>query len=424
MKRNLVPLLGIAFVVALAASGIFYGVFVSQLKRASEKAVVQQVVVAGKSLENGTVLKAADLKVAPWAGALPPGSLRDTSEAVGKTLYSAVQENEPVTLARLSSETGWRGVGLRKGMRAISVHVSDSGGLLPLLRSGNHVDLQAVQNRNTPLASLRTILQNVEVLGVQPLPEGPVNQAASFVVTLVMSPENADRVALADSGASLRLLLRNPADDEQGQRSGILLSTLFHSPEAVPQSAQSAIKPIIEESVDLVIKVDAASTKALEEMRAALPALAPGGALEVSAVPSGSTGERLLTSLERNADLLTSARLRASNLRPAYLRAGKQWQSAPGGLCGLSIRFEPRIGPKPRIRLRMEPSLTLPSSQWSTSTRKVVTDLDLSDGQSAIVSGLADAQVMPALASQLFGKPSMPGNNLIVVVTTRHSHPE
>ena len=191
MKKNLVPLLGIAFVVALAASGIFYGVFVSQLRTASQGAVKQRIVVAVRPLDRGTVLKQADLRLSPWAGATPPGAFRQIDDATGKTIYSSLEENEPVTEARTAADKANGGLGIAKGMRALSIHVVDSSGLIPFLHAGHHVDVQVIKGRNTPEANLRTILQNVEVLSVQPA-DNP-NQNVNATVTLLATPQDSDR---------------------------------------------------------------------------------------------------------------------------------------------------------------------------------------------------------------------------------------
>ena len=72
MKKNLVPLLGIAFVVAIISTGIFYGLFVGRLKSATI-APGQTIVVAAASLDRGAVVKPGDVKLAAW-GAPEPGS--------------------------------------------------------------------------------------------------------------------------------------------------------------------------------------------------------------------------------------------------------------------------------------------------------------------------------------------------------------
>src|SRR2546425_13057064 len=106
MKKNLVPLLGIAFVVAIISTGIFYGLFVGNLRSASFP--TQSIVVAARNLDRGATLQADDVKLAAWgAPEAPKGALTALSQANGLTLTSAVQENEPVLQSRLvSRESG------------------------------------------------------------------------------------------------------------------------------------------------------------------------------------------------------------------------------------------------------------------------------------------------------------------------------
>ena len=433
MKRNVLPLLGIAFVVALAASGIFYGVFVSQLKRASQVDKPSQLAVAARSLDRGTVLKPSDLKLSPWAGAAPPGSFAKLEQAAGKTVYVSIQENEPITESRLAPEKANGGIGIAKGMRAVSLRVIDSSGLIPFLRAGHHVDVQAVQNRNNPDAVLSTILQNVEVLSVQALPEGNYSQMSPSVVTIMTSPENADRVALADSGSSIRLLLRNPLDNDEVTRPGVLLASIFQpSGKGIPRLMRASWgRPQIQvplpenspgnDGVDLEVRVAGASAQAMEDFESTLSAEEPRGAIRVTALPEGAPGDRIWTSLQQHIELLSSSRVRAFNLRAASLRTGKQWKSAQGGLCGLSIRFESRLGPNRILHLRIQPEVTVPSGSKGIRTRRIIADLDLADGQSAIVTGLGEPGESPNLVDSLFASDARPTSHsdLILIVTPR-----
>src|SRR5438552_2469126 len=109
MRKNIAPLLAIAFVVAIISTGLFYGMFASKLASASTDRVIPK---------------------------------RDAVESAGV----------PV------------------GMRALTIHVSESSGVLALLKPGTRIDIQAVSDRNRP-AVLRTILQNIEVLSSSVQPE-------------------------------------------------------------------------------------------------------------------------------------------------------------------------------------------------------------------------------------------------------------
>lgn len=207
MKRNLVPLLGIAFVVAIISTGIFYGLFAGRLKSGTA-AADHSIVVAARSLDRGAALQAADLKLVPWGGAeLPKGAFSAVGPLAGLTLIASLQENEPVLASRVASKSGaGAGLGIASGMRAISIHATDSSGIIGFLRPGYKVDVQVVTNQS----ELRTILQNIEVYSVTPAGDG---KSATPVVTVLVSPEGADMAGLGDSTARLRLALRNPLDD-------------------------------------------------------------------------------------------------------------------------------------------------------------------------------------------------------------------
>lgn len=363
MKRNLLPLLGIAFIVALAASGIFYGILAGHLRKLSQGDPKQQVVVAARTVERGTVLKPADLKLVGWSGRAPVGSFSTLSTVAGQTAYASILENEPVTEARISAEKATGGVAIGKGMRALSVRVLDSAGLLPFLHAGNRVDVQVVRNRNNPDASLRTILQDVEVLSIQ-TGEGMVPGVA--IVSLLTTPENADRVALADSAANIRLLLRSPLDDEIGTRPNTLLTSLFQ--DAAPASST-------EPSLELQVWVAGVRPDSLK-----------GGSLNrpkaESAIQVSALSDQDATALE-SSDMktLSRSRLVARNERVASLRDSVE---------GLSIRFQPHIVAH-KVRLKVQPELTVSEGNAAYRSRWSESEVDLRDGQSFLIAGLNGA---------------------------------
>ena len=374
MKKSLAPLLGIAFVVALAASGILYGVFANQLKQASERPAAPLLAVAARHLDRGTVLRDTDLKMSPWPGAAPPGAYRDVKRVVGKTLYAPMLENEPISEAQLSTAKASSGVGIAKGMRALSVRVVDSAGLMPL-RPGDRVDVQAIQNRGSSQAALRTILQNVEVLSVQALPEGIPTAQASSVVTILVSPENQDRVALADSGANVRLVLRNPEDSDEVRRPNLMLASLFTEKEplaAVP-------------GMELLVQVARASQRGVQEMPAVTGTSTPLSAPTFAPVSRRPDVEPFLSR------------------RIAVSEHGSTRLAVTGGF---SILLKSWCGPQKTVRLQLQPELTLLEGS-ATSTRSVTAGLTLANGQSAMMTGL----------NKTLGDAVDP--NLVVIVTAR-----
>lgn len=249
MKRNMVPLLGIAFVVAIISTGIFYGLFAGKL-RSSSDLPEHAIVVAARALDRGTVLQASDLKVSEATGVLT-GSFSKREEAIGAMLLAPLKAGEPLLAERVASRSPVGGSAngmVPPGMRAISIHVSGSDGLLNLLRPGSHVDLQAVSDRDNRVA-LRNVLQNVEVVAVNP-PDANSNRALGAVVTVLTHAKDADIVALADAGGKIRVALRNPFDQGTIPSHALGLTTVFanqsslHAPPVPPASGASGSKAV------------------------------------------------------------------------------------------------------------------------------------------------------------------------------------
>jgi Flp pilus assembly protein CpaB len=192
--------------------------FATKLREASNNAARQSIVVAARNLERGAVLAKGDVKLAAWSGAETlKGSYIAVDQVTGKTMSSPVQENEAILQMRLASLDGSTGLGIASGMRAISVHASDSNGVLNLLYPGHKVDVQVVSEPHGGQPRLMTLLQNVEVLTIDPAePNG--RPAVTRGVTLLVAPAAADRLALADSAAHIRLLLRNLLDEGEDTR--------------------------------------------------------------------------------------------------------------------------------------------------------------------------------------------------------------
>ena len=103
-------------------------------------------------------------------------------------------------------------------------HVSDSNGVLAMLGPGQKVDVQVLLTRKIANAQpeLRTILEGVQVLTVSPQPEASSQGGNLPAVTLLTNPADADVLALADSGARVRLSLRNPLDNATRPRAAIV----------------------------------------------------------------------------------------------------------------------------------------------------------------------------------------------------------
>ena len=227
-KDNLGKLLGVALVVAIISTGLFYMLFAMKANSETSGATL---VVAAKSLKPGTILAAADLKTIPWPNQkIPKGGYQNAQEVIGSTVFDPIGDEEPVFATRLASGKSAAGSGVPEGMRAVSVHVTDSTGVMALLRGGQKVDVQVVVGRGTGQqveTEVRTVLENLTVLSVNPQPEQGSQGQTLPVVTLLTKPAEAEILALADSGARVRLALRNPLDNTARSRSALTLGAVM-----------------------------------------------------------------------------------------------------------------------------------------------------------------------------------------------------
>ena len=94
-QNNLVKLIGIALVVAIIATGVFYGLFVTKLSSSTGSG--KMVVVAAKPISAGTVLAEKDVQSIPWAvEGTPAGAFEAASQVAGRTVVQPLAQGEPV----------------------------------------------------------------------------------------------------------------------------------------------------------------------------------------------------------------------------------------------------------------------------------------------------------------------------------------
>ena len=158
----------------------------------------------------GTVLVDADVKTIEWTGnALPTGFATSKADVVGRGVISPLQENEPILDGKLAPRA--RAAGFRssstQGKRALTMRVNDVFGVAGFVTPNTRVDvLLTIDNKSTPTGAGHPHHHaGREALAAgQSDPAGQGRQAAPVgVVTLLVTPEQAETLALASSrGAS------------------------------------------------------------------------------------------------------------------------------------------------------------------------------------------------------------------------------
>jgi pilus assembly protein CpaB len=239
MDRRNRHILVMAIAIGTAATASF-GVYraVARTPAREVEAPRKFVVVATKSLPMGVRLSAADVRLAPWPADIPvAGTFSDLDTVVNRALLASVVENEPLVQAKLASPEAGAGLSpvIPPGMRAMAVKVNEVIGVAGFLDPGTRVDL-VVTIRNREESRSRTVVSNLQVLGAgtrsqqENARDDNTAPPAAAVVTLLVSPEDAERIALAQAEGQIVLVLRNPLDSQPTQTVGVRTASLFAAP--------------------------------------------------------------------------------------------------------------------------------------------------------------------------------------------------
>ncbi len=177
-----------------------------------------QIVAAAKSLSAGIELSAGDLRLIDWPASMPlQGSFSKASQVAGHPLIYPVESNEPVLNRDIAAEGSGLGLSVKipPGLRATSVRSNEIVGVAGFLYPGSHVDVLGtftIPGNRSP--ETETILQNVQVLAagerIEPDPQGKPH--AVSVVTLLLTPEDSQKLLLAGAQGSIQFVLRNAMD--------------------------------------------------------------------------------------------------------------------------------------------------------------------------------------------------------------------
>ena len=233
----------LVIVIALIASGVATYAVLQAIQRMPVREVEmasQPVVVAAKTLSVGALLGPDDVKIAQWPSkSVVAGAFPRTEDVVGRGLMVEVAENEPITDRRLAPTGAGAGLptAIPLGMRAVSVKVNEVIGVAGFVVPGTRVDVVASLEADKDTKA-RTVVSNLQVLasGTRYDQEGSKDgkPIPSTVVTLLATPEDAERVMLASADGKILLVLRNPLDTEPTKTSGVRLTSLMESPSQPP----------------------------------------------------------------------------------------------------------------------------------------------------------------------------------------------
>jgi pilus assembly protein CpaB len=252
MDRRFLTVLGVSLVFALVVSSVFYQMTSrsSASQRKVEPTDTREVVVATRPLSVGAMIKPADVKlVRTPAEAFPKGAFSKVEEVLDRPVISQVLMDEPILDGRLAIKGSGMGLAptIPVGMRAVSVRVNDVAGVAGFVLPGMRVDVLVTGRPPTADGSItNTVLQNIVVLSagqvMQADARGQAIQAPT--VTLLVSPEDAETLTLANNEGHIQLVLRNSSDNDTAKTSGRWVNELYGAQRRpVAQVVQAAPRP-------------------------------------------------------------------------------------------------------------------------------------------------------------------------------------
>ena len=220
MNRNRLLLIGF---VALAMGAFVSFVVYRNLQSRTESKTPpgEEVLVAANDLQVGVKIEDKDLRAVRFASAdLPAGVFHIRSKVVGRGVVLPISRGEFILTNKLAGENAGAGLPslIPPGMRAVSVRVNDTTSVSGFVQPGTHVDVLLTGNpQGSNEQQTTTVLRDIAVVATgQRLERNSAGEAQSApVVTLLVSPDDAQRLTLAGSQGHIQLALRNPLDTKQ-----------------------------------------------------------------------------------------------------------------------------------------------------------------------------------------------------------------
>ncbi|MEC7162027.1 MAG: Flp pilus assembly protein CpaB, partial [Pseudomonadota bacterium] len=271
MDRKKLVLLVAALIVAvgtaLIARSMFAGSGAPQAEAAAQvEAQGPKVLVAQRALPVGTIITADALGFQLWPEELVQDAYfldgeADMSKLLGTVVRHPITAGEPVTQGALVApgDRGFLAAALAPGMRAITVPVNAQSGVAGFVFPGDRVDMvltQQVDGEGPSLKASETILRNLRVLATDQSTVSEKDETGSTVVkeirmvTLEVTPQIAEKVAVAQTIGTLSLSLRSLADNQTELERAIASGDVNIPDDATPEEEEQLLRQAMARPVD------------------------------------------------------------------------------------------------------------------------------------------------------------------------------
>jgi pilus assembly protein CpaB len=202
-----------------------------------------------RPIEAGEVLKQEDIALVTWPSAMPiAGAYSLAADIIGRESLFPLAKGQPIIERDLSAPGSGTGLASKvpAGMRAVALRSNEVVGVAGFLIPGSHLDvLVTYRADNIPDPLTATVLQDEVAIAVghqiEPDPQGKPSDVT--IVTLLLTPEDAERAVLASNQGEIHFVLRNGSDTGRTTAPPLMLSQLSGDPLLTPHPAAKVSRP-------------------------------------------------------------------------------------------------------------------------------------------------------------------------------------
>lgn len=234
MRRPTIFLMLAVVAAFLAAVVVFSALRTREAQMEKAMAQTLDIVVASRDLGLGDRLDLGDVKLARWPrDSIPEGAFTDPAAVVNSYAKIELVPGQPIVRRNLVGGEKVAGVMplvIPPGMRAMSVPVDEVGDIAGFVKPHTRIDvLVSISGGNAQSRAFsRIVLQNIEVVAVaQQIEKGKDEPEVAKVVTLLVTPHEAEELGLASREGTLRLVMRSYNDDKIVATAGIDLAEML-----------------------------------------------------------------------------------------------------------------------------------------------------------------------------------------------------
>ena len=247
-KRFLIVLVGALIFGVLAAVSVSR--YLSRAQAFTNN--MTKVAVAKVAIPLGSKIISEQIMVVQFPKeSTPDGAFDSPEKLAGRVAVMNIAAREPITESRLAPEGTSAGLSavIPEGYRAMTVKVDDAAGISGFITPGTLVDVVVVIDpregsaQQDPISKI--VLQNIKVLANGQNIDKPKDEREATsvkAVTLQVTPEQAEKLALATTEGKLQLVLRNQIDQGDEQTPGVNKRSLLSGDSAVPAPEPGALK--------------------------------------------------------------------------------------------------------------------------------------------------------------------------------------